>query len=64
MTEIILLYPKNDTLAYYQFTIYCELFQNSLIRIFYSLFIFIFPLSQLNWSVLPPFVYIYKMHLC
>ncbi len=61
--------PKHDTLAYITSTpAYCELFQNILIWIFDSLFIFIFPLSQLNWSVLQPskskFVYIYKMYLC
>ncbi len=31
---------------------YCELFQNSLMWIFYNLFTFILPLSQLFWNVL------------
>ncbi len=61
--------PKHDTLAYITSPpAYCEPFQNILIWIFNSLFIFLFPLSQLNWSVLQPskskFVYIYKMYLC
>ncbi len=46
---------------------YCELFQKSLTWIFYNLFTFILPLSQLFSSVLQPsktkFVHIYKIHL-
>ncbi len=59
--------PKQDTLTYYQFTWYWELFQNHLKWIFYNLFTFIWPLSQLFWIVLQPsqskFAHIYKIHL-
>ncbi len=59
--------PKQDTLTYYQFTWYWELFQNRLKWIFYNLFTFIWPLSQLFWIVLQPsqskFAHIYKIHL-
>ncbi len=44
--------PKHDTLT--NSLAYCELFQNSLTRIFYDLFTFILPLSQLFWNVLQP----------
>ncbi len=33
---------------------YCKLFQNSLMWIFYNLFTFILPLSQLFWNMLQP----------
>ncbi len=43
------LYTKHDTLTYYHL-----LFQNGLTWIFYNLFTFIWPLSQLFWNVLQP----------
>ncbi len=61
--------PKHGILAYCMTNspAYCELFQNSLTWIFYNLFTFILPLSQLFWNVLQPskttFVHTYKIHL-
>ncbi len=66
-TEMLLLHPNMTPWPLINSPAYYELFQNSLKRIFYNLFTFILPLSQLFWDVLQPskskFVYIYKIHL-
>ncbi len=66
-TEMLLLHPNMTPWHLTNSPAYYELFQNSLKRIFYNLFTFILPLSQLFWDVLQPSkskcVYIYKIHL-
>ncbi len=66
-TEMLLLYPNMIPWPITNSPAYCELFQKSLTWIFYNLFTFILPLSQLFSSVLQPskskFVHIYKIHL-
>ncbi len=66
-TEILLLYPNTIPWLITNSPAYCELFQNSLTWIFYNLYAFILPLSQLFWNVLQQskslFVHIYKIHL-
>ncbi len=56
--------PKHDTLTYYQFTCLLWTVSNSLTWIFYNLFTFILPLSQLFGMCCKPsktkFVHIYK----
>ncbi len=53
-TEMLLLYPNMIPWPITNSPAYCELFQNSLTWIFYNLFTFILPLSQLFWNVLQP----------
>ncbi len=53
-TEMLLLYPHMINRHITNPLAYCELFQNSLTWIFYNLFTFILPLSQLFWNVLQP----------
>ncbi len=59
--------PKHDTFTYYQFTCLLWIVSKQITWIFYNLFTFILPLSQLFWNVLQPsktkFVHIYKIHL-
>ncbi len=50
-TEMLLLYPNVMPWPITNSPAYCERFQNSLTWIFYNLFTFILPLSQLFWNV-------------
>ncbi len=53
-SEMLLLYPNMIPLPIIKSPAYWKLFQNSLTWIFYNLFTFILPLSQLFWNVLQP----------
>ncbi len=53
MTHSIL-YPNTIPWLITNSPAYCELFQNSLTWIFYNLYAFILPLSQLFWNVFQP----------